>query len=122
MKFLLFETNSLSSVAEKNGEFKWENIGSTPKLIKLSDVTTARGNQTTGKTSYVIPIADEAKANEFILEAQKYGVTVMIADEAEAQVKKGELLSQPDLAVTEEELKQRVTDLELQVATLTGGV
>ena len=57
MKFLQFETNGLSSIAEVNGEFKWENIGSSAKLIKLSDVTTARGNQVTGKTSYVLPVA-----------------------------------------------------------------
>ena len=121
MKFLIFETNALSTLAEVNGAFKWENIGSTTSLVKLSDITIARGNQATGKTAYVIPIADEAKANEFATTAQQNGVTVQIVDEATAIAKKDELLAQ----VTTDEnevLKQRVADLELQVTTLEGRV
>ena len=94
MKFLMFENNSLSTLAEVNGEFKWENIGCSARSLKLSDMTIARGNQTTGKTSYVLPISNESAANEFVLVAQQYGVTVQIVDEVTAQAKKDELLAQ----------------------------
>lgn len=97
MKFMLFETNALSTLAEVNGGFKWENIGSNATIIKLSDVTIARSNQTSGKTSYVVPVADEAKTNEFTLIAQQYGVTVQIVDEVTAIAKRDELMSQPTL-------------------------
>lgn len=94
MKYLIFETNSLSTIAEVNGEFKWEHIGTTSKLVKLSDVTIGRNNENTGKLSYVLPIADEVKAEEFRLSAQSYCVVVEIVDELTAVAKRDLLKNQ----------------------------
>ena len=94
MKFLMFENNSLSTLAEVKGKFKWENLGCSARSLKLSDLTIARGNQITGKTSYVLPISNESTANDFVLVAQQYGVTVQIVDVVTAQAKKDGLLAQ----------------------------
>lgn len=94
MKYLAFETNSLSSLAEVGGKFTWENIGSTSKLIKLSDISVGRVNNASGKMAYLIPIADLGKAEEFVLTANQYGVTVEILEEADAVIKKDELMNQ----------------------------
>lgn len=95
MKFMLFETNSLRALAEdEKGNFKWENIGTTAKVINLIEIACGKLNSATGKISYILPVIDESKANEFIVNAAQYGVTVQIVDEATARAKYDELMNQ----------------------------
>lgn len=88
MKFLQFETNSLSTLAEDlQGAEIWGKIGTSAKMINLHDLAVGLMNPETKKISYVLPVVNEAQAGVFQTECNQYGITVNIIEEATAQVK-----------------------------------
>lgn len=85
MKFLQFETNSLTSLTEDlQGATIWKKIGSNAKMINLTDLAIGLQNPDTKKTSYILPVVDGIKANEFRTECIKYGIEVNIIEEFDA--------------------------------------
>ena len=93
MKYLHIKTNSLVDLVGRNSkdQIDWEVIGTNAKLINLNGLSTGQ-HDATGVTCYVLPIADETKALNFIAtECVTYNIEAELFSEADAQTHKAEL-------------------------------
>jgi len=75
MKYLTLETNSLVDlVGRKENKIDWESIGTNAKSINLSPINNTVANVETKGTIYLLPITDEKKTNNFIIECAKHEI------------------------------------------------
>jgi hypothetical protein len=93
MKYLHIKTNSLVDLVGRNDkdQIDWLAIGTSAKLINLNEVSVGQHNAE-GITCYVLPVADETKALNFIAtECETYGIEAELLEETEAITHKAEL-------------------------------
>jgi hypothetical protein len=93
MKYLHIKTNSLVDLVGRNtkDQIDWLAIGTNAKLINLNPISVGQHNAD-GITCYILPVADETKALNFIAtECETYGIEAEVIDEAQATTHKAEL-------------------------------
>ena len=87
MTYLKVATNSLVDLTGRNSKesIDWESIGTNAKAINLSPIRNQIADKVTNVSIYLLPVVDSAKAELFTLECAKYGVSVEIITQVDAE-------------------------------------